>query len=233
MKVSINQPAYLPWLGYWSRIAASDLHIVLDHVQFEKNSFTNRNKVRTREGWTWLTVPLRTSGSFGDLAIEKIGIVENQPWARKHQRTLSESYAKAAHFARHKAFLDELYQKPWQQLAPLLREMTDHFMRELGITTKLLYSSELGVPGTKSELVLNLCKHVGAKTYLSGSLGRDYLDRASFDQAGIAVAFQDYQHPQYGQAFTGFEPYMGVIDLLANCGPESKAVLMSGHKEAS
>src|SRR4029078_7067897 len=101
--VSIQQPAYLPWLGYFHRIEVSDLHIVLDHVQFEKNSFTNRNKVRTREGWTWLTVPLRTSGSFGDLAIEEIDTAETQPWARKHQRTLSESYAKAPHFARHKA----------------------------------------------------------------------------------------------------------------------------------
>jgi hypothetical protein len=233
MIVSINQPAYLPWLGYFERIAASDLHIVLDHVQFEKNSFTNRNKIRTRQGWTWLTVPLRTSGAFGDLAIDKIGVVPGSPWARKHQRTLAEAYAKAPHFARYRPFLDAIYERPWERLAPLLREMTVYFLQELGIETRLLYSSELGVEGQKSELVRNLCKHVGAKTYLSGALGRDYLDQSSFAEAGVEVRYQDYVHPQYKQAFPGFEPYMGIIDLIANCGPESKSVLLSARKEAS
>jgi hypothetical protein len=225
MIVSINQPAYLPWLGYFERIASSDLHIVLDHVQFEKNSFTNRNKVRTREGWTWLTVPLRTSGSFGDLAIEKVQIAPGAPWAKKHLRTLVESYARAPHFEQHRAFIESVYARPWEQLAPLLREMTGYFVHELGIETGLLYSSELSVSGSKSELVLNLCKQVGARTYLSGALGRGYLDEGSFAQAGIEVRYQEYRHPSYPQAFPGFEAYMGIIDLLANCGPQSLAVL--------
>jgi hypothetical protein len=227
MIVSINQPAYLPWLGYWDRIARSDLHIVLDHVQFEKNSFTNRNKVRTREGWTWLTVPLRTSGSFGQLAINTVEIVPGAPWAKKHMRTLQESYARAPHFAAHAAFVERVYGKsePWTHLGPVLREMTSYFMDALGIRTRLVYSSDLDVAGTKSDLVLNLCRHVGARTYLSGALGKQYLDEAAFAAAGIEVRYQDYQHPRYPQVFPEFEPYMGVVDLLFNCGPRSLDVL--------
>lgn len=98
MIVSIHQPHFLPWLGYFHRIAASDLHIALDHVQFEKNSFINRNKVRTQKEWTWLTVPVWTTGSFGDLAIDKLRIAEGHNWRNKHWKTLKFNYRKAENF---------------------------------------------------------------------------------------------------------------------------------------
>src|ERR1051326_8427944 len=102
MIVSINQPAYLPWLGYFDRIAASDIHVVLDHVQFEKNSFVNRNKVRTAQGATWLTVPVETSGKFGQLPIDQLQIASDQPWARKHWKTIEQCYAHAPYFDAHR-----------------------------------------------------------------------------------------------------------------------------------
>jgi len=105
MIVSINQLTYLPWLGYYDRIAASDLHIILDHVQFEKNSMTNRNKVRTSEGWTWLTVPVLSKGKFGDLEITKLGISENTKWQKKHWNTIKGSYSKAPFFKSIQVFL--------------------------------------------------------------------------------------------------------------------------------
>ena len=125
MIVSINQPAYLPWLGYFHRIASSDLHIVLDHVQFEKNSFTNRNKVRTSTGWTWLTVPVKTKGLFGDLAINKVEINNTSNWRDKHWKTLSQIYNKAAFWREHATSLREVYQRPWTRLGDLCREMTN------------------------------------------------------------------------------------------------------------
>lgn len=104
MIVSINQPAYLPWLGYFHRIAVSDAHIVLDRVQFEKNSFTNRNKVRTSEGWCWLTVPVKTASKFGDLCIDEIEVANERQWAAKHWQTLRLNYSKAPFFGQHAAF---------------------------------------------------------------------------------------------------------------------------------
>lgn len=227
MIVSINQPAYLPWLGYFERIARSDLHVVLDHVQFEKNSYTNRNKVRTREGTTWLTVPLATKGKFGDLAINTLEFAASDPWARKHWATLRMNYARAPFFARYAPAYEAIYAQAWSGFMPLVRALLAQHLRDLAIETPLRFSSEMGTAGTKSELVLNLCRAAGATTYLSGKMGRDYLDEAAFAAAGIAVEYQDYEHPVYAQVPAGFEPAMGVLDLLFNHGPASRDILLN------
>ena len=227
MIVSINQPAYLPWLGYFERIAYSDLHIVLDHVQFEKNSFTNRNKVRTKAGSTWLTVPLSTKGHFGDLAIHGLQFAPNDPWERKHWATVRMNYARAPFFKEYAPAYEELYARPWSGFMPMVRAFLEQHLRDLRITIPLRYSSEMGMEGTKSELVLNLCRATEATIYLSGALGRDYLDAASFVTAGINVIYQDYAHPTYAQCQPGFEPFMGVLDLLFNHGPASRGILLT------
>jgi len=228
--VSINQPAYLPWLGYFDRIGRSDLHIVLDHVQFEKNSFTNRNKVRTAQGWTWLTVPVLTKGKFGDLAINALETNTAIPWPRKHWDGLRFSYSKAPHFGAHAAYFETSYAKDWPHLGGLLRDHMRYLLDALGIGTDIVFSSEMNVSGVKQDLVLNLCREVGATTYISGPLGRDYLEPAPFAQAGITLRFHDYQHPEYKQAYPGFEPYMAAVDLLFNHGPKSLEILRQGQE---
>jgi hypothetical protein len=227
MIVSINQPAYLPWLGYFERIAQSDLHIVLDHVQFEKNSFTNRNKARTKEGSTWLTVPLATKGRFGDLAIHTLEFAANDPWRKKHWATIRMNYARAPFFSRYAPAYEALYAREWTGFMPMVRAFLEQHLRDLGISTPLRYSSELGIGGAKSELVLNLCRAVGADEYLSGAMGRNYLDESAFTAAGLTVRYQDYAHPHYAQCQPGFEPYMGVLDLIFNHGPASRDILLN------
>jgi WbqC-like protein family len=228
--VSINQPAYLPWLGYFHRIAASDLHIVLDHVQFEKNSFTNRNKVRTTTGSTWLTVPVQTSGRFGELPIDRLEIDNTSDWRRKHWQTLQQSYAKAPHFREHEAFFRELYGSPWERLADLCGRVTSYLLESFRVQTRMMSSSAMRSRGAKDELVLNLCREAGATTYLSGALGRDYLREELFKQAGIKVVYQDYHHPEYPQVYKPFEPYMAAVDLLFNCGPKSLEIIMKDQE---
>jgi hypothetical protein len=230
--VSINQPAYLPWLGYFHRIAVSDLHIVLDHVQFEKNSFTNRNRLRTPAGSAWLTVPVRTSGRFGMLPIDQVEIADTA-WRRKHWDTMRFAYAKAPFFAVHQEFFRQLYARDWPRLAPLCEAITAELCAAFAIATPRVRSSNLGVGGQKADLVLNLCRAVGATMYLSGPLGRNYLDRAAFASAGVELAFHDYRHPEYRQAFPGFETAMSAPDLLFNYGPASAAILCSGQTGAS
>jgi WbqC-like protein family len=222
--VSINQPAYLAWPGYFHRIAVSDLHIVLDHVQLEKNSFTNRNRVRTAAGATWLTVPLRTGGRFGELPIATVETAPG-PWRRKHWDTLRFAYAKAPFFAAHRDFFAGLYETEWPLLAPLCAALGDYLFDQFAIATPRVSSSELGVGGSKGALVLDLCRAVGATTYLSGPLGRDYLDPGAFAAAGIALAFHDYRPPVYRQALPGFAPRLAAVDLLFNHGPDAAALL--------
>lgn len=226
MIVSINQPAYLPWLGYFERIARSDVHIVLDHVQFEKNSFVNRNRIRTADGWQWLTVPVRTKGRFGELEINQLEVDGAAPWSAKHWRALEQHYRRAPYFADHSGFFADVYAREWSRLAPLMQIITEYLLDAFSIRTRCILSSESPVRTRKSQLVLDLCAWVGASHYLSGALGRDYLDEAAFQAAGIAVTYQDFAHPTYAQVGPGFEPYMGAIDLLFNCGPESRVILL-------
>jgi hypothetical protein len=225
MIVSINQPAYLPWLGYYHRIAISDLHVVLDHVQFEKNSYVNRNKVRTKEGWCWLTVPVKTKSKFGNLPIAELEIADDSRWAAKHWSTIRQNYAAAGYFEAHGPFFQSLYARPWSRLAALMQEINGYLLEQLGISTRMISSSQMDPQKTKSELVLELCQAAGATVYLSGPLGRDYLDEDSFRVAGIRVAYHDYRHPIYSQLYAGFEPSMSAVDLLFNHGAESMAVL--------
>lgn len=225
MILSINQPAYLPWLGYFDRIYNSDIHIVLDHVQFEKNSMVNRNKVRTAQGWTWLTVPISTKGKFGYLSIDNLTISESRKWQKKHWKTISSAYSKAPFFKQHYKYFEEVYSKEWDKLYPLIESIVKYLLNALSINTKLIRSSELEPKENKSDLILELCDKTGATTYLSGPFGKDYLDLKKFHEHGIHVQFQDYEHPIYRQIHGEFLPYMSVIDLLFNEGSKSIDVL--------
>jgi len=232
MIVSIHQPAYLPWLGYFERIARSDAHVVLDHVQFEKNSFVNRNRVLTASGPTWLTLPVRTKGRFGALPIHTVEIDNTTDWRRKHWSTIQQSYAHAPHFAEYAGFFQEIYEADWELLAPLCETITSYLLEALGIDTPRQFSTAMALSGGKSDLVLEICQAMGAKHYLSGALGRDYLAVERFESAGLQVTFQDYVHPVYPQRAVTFEPNLSVIDLLFNCGAESRAILRAKESEA-
>jgi hypothetical protein len=217
MIVSIHQPAYLPWLGYFDKISRADLFIYLDTVQFQKNSFQNRNKIRTKSGSIWLTVPVVTSGILYETKLKDLRIDATQKWQSKHLAALRMNYAKAPAFEEVMPLLAPFYERPQERLSDLCWEMLAFFSKRLGIGSRMVKASDLPpVPGAKSDLVLELCQQAGATTYLSGSMGRQYLELEKFGQAGIDVRFQDYQHPTYQQVYPGFEPNLGVADLLFN-----------------
>jgi hypothetical protein len=228
MIVTIMQPAYLPWLGYFHRILLSDLFVVLDHVPIDKSSRTNfasRNKIRTKDGWTWLTVPVRTAGRHDERQLNRLEIANESNWAQKHWRGLSAAYAKAPYWAQHQPFFEALYGQKWERLCDLAVETTKYLQTAFGIGTPMRFSSTMELTGHKDDLILEICRRVGATTYISGPLGRDYLRLTMFEQAGTKVAFHDYRHPTYVQAHPGFEPFMSAVDLLINHGPAGLDVL--------
>jgi hypothetical protein len=216
MIVSIHQPAYLPWLGYFDRIAKSDLFVCLDNVQFERNSFTNRNRIKTARGPTWLTVPVRLDGHF-ETTIADIEIDEMQNWRRKHLRSIEQNYSRTPNFDRKFEHLVTLYQDKTNRLADLCLNQLRFWLMELGVSTPVVRASELPASGRKSELVLELCQNAGATTYLSGPLGRGYLEEDEFSKAGIAVKYHKFVHPTYPQLYGDFLPAMGVVDYWMNC----------------
>lgn len=227
-KIAINQPAYLPWLGYFERISRSDHYVILDHVQFEKNSMVNRNKIRTANGWQWLTVPVRTSGKFGELAITDVEIENSVKWPKKHWNSIFLNYKKAPFFNLYSDYLNECYQKKWERLCDLLLDQHDFFSQALGLNVSTVRSTEMSLKSTKSDLVLDICRDLKADAYLSGAHGRDYLDESAFRQNGIEVSYQDYAHPEYSQMHGEFISHLSVLDLLFNCGPDSLHVLQNG-----
>ncbi len=223
--VSIHQPGYLPWLGYFEKIARADVHVFLDDVQYEKNSFDNRNKIRNAEGGVWLTVPVSSKGKFGSNPLNELEISNQTDWNKKHWKSIHLNYFKARHFTEHAPFFEQVYNRRWEKLIDLNLEITQYVLKVLGIQTKTVFASKIQKEGKKSDLVLSLCKTLGASTYISGTFGKDYLELEKFQKEGIQVVFQDYEHPVYNQNFPGFTPYMSIIDLLFNEGPRSLDIL--------
>jgi hypothetical protein len=215
--LTAHQPAYLPWLGYFNKIMRSDLFIYLDSVQFEKNSFTNRNKIKTPQGEIWLTVPIKSSGHF-QLTIKDIQIDNRQNWRKKHLNSIYCNYKKAASFEQCYAKLEKLYQKDYDFLADLCYDQLLFWFEELNITTTIIRSSELTIRSKKSDLVLDLCKYFNVDHYLSGAQGKNYLKENDFKKNHIFIEYQSFQHPTYPQLWGEFLPFMSVVDFWFNCG---------------
>ena len=229
MIITAHQPVYLPWLGLFHKIASADTFVSFDDVQYLPRDWNNRNKIRTASGAIWLTVPVLTKG-HREKPIREIEINNREPWRRKHWNSISMNYSKAAFFAQYEELVRSVYQREWQWLWELNEHMLRWFLVALGIHVRFLRASELGLEGTKSDLVLDMCRKLGAKTYIFGALGQDYARVEDFQQAGVEVVFQDYRHPEYPQLHGGFASHLSIIDLLFNCGPKSLEILMKDQE---
>jgi hypothetical protein len=224
MRLSILQPSYLPWLGFFDQMHRADSFVFLDDVQFTRRDWRNRNKIRTPNGWAWLTVPVLQKSRFKQL-LKETRIDNSIPWARKHCETIRCHYAQAPFFDLYFPALESVYNKRWDYLLDLCYE-TLHILQEaLGIQVSILKASEIGLESAKKEKILALCQTLGASHYLTGDAAQDYLCPEDFDQLGIVLEMQNYQHPSYHQRYPGFVPYLSVIDLLFNEGERSLAVL--------
>lgn len=211
MILSAHQPAYLPWLGYFDKIARADVFVYLDTVQFEKNSFINRNQIKTPQGALWLTIPVKTKGhTSGSLRTTEID--DSQPWRTKHLKSIEMNYRKAARFDECFPKIEVLLNMPESNLANYCFHQLRFWLDELGIDTRIVRSSELPIASLKSDLVLDLCQHFGAQHYLSGALGRDYLVEKDFSKAGITIEYQSFKSPIYPQLWGDFIPYLGILD---------------------
>jgi len=220
--VSIHQPGYLPWLGFFKKISSSDQFVFLDDVQFEKNGWHNRNKIRTSDGWIWLTVP--TKAKFG-MNLNEIKIDNSIDWEKKHKRAIEINYSKTPYFKNYWDELESIFNKKHELLIEFNLELIKFIMKNLQIKTPTIFSSELNIDGKSSERILNICNKLKSKIYLSGKLGKDYLNLDDFTSNGIEVKFQDYKHPTYEQRFDPFLPNMATIDLLFNKGDQSSEIL--------
>ena len=218
MKIlTAHQPAYLPWLGYFHKIAISDVFVILDDVQLEKNGFSNRNKIKGPNGAFWLTVPIAMDGHTHK-TIKDMKINNKINWRKKHFRSIQDSYRKAPYYEQYINFFEDCYSREWDNLVDLTEFMLKWFLDQLSIDVELRRMSEYSFQDKKSDLVLSVIKKFDADLYVSGSCGKDYIKQDSFKDNNIDIYFQEYLHPEYNQLHKDFVSHMSVLDLLFNYG---------------
>lgn len=237
MILAAHQPSYLPWLGYLDKLARADVFVVMDDLQYEKENFQNRNRIKVNNGPVWVTVPLEKGAQTDRICDKRIanGGSAKEHWQRKTWVTLETHYGRAPHWSRYKDELTWLYHRPWQKLVDVDAHVLDLAMKWFAIDTPLLRSSQLGLVGEKTDRIIDMCKKVGADVYLSGRGGsHDYLELDKFERAGIRVEWQVFEHPVYPQRYQalGFFPNLAFVDLLLNCGLHSRDVLLAGGMAA-
>lgn len=221
--VAIHQPQYLPWLGYFDKLDRCDVFCLLDTVQYKKNEFQNRNRIKTSQGWQWLTVPV--TYRFPQ-RIHEVGVNQTVDWQRKHLEALKTNYSKAPFFDTYYASFEEFYQRSYEMLVDVNVASIELLMELLGFERKVVLASSLKVDIEDPTLrLVKICQTLGGVAYLSGRDGAKYMDVDMFSGHQINVLFQDFKHPQYPQCYGPFEANLSVVDLLFNCGPESLTII--------
>lgn len=225
---AIHQPNYIPWPGYFHKLAACDVFVYLDTVQYPRGqSFAARNRIKTPNGVVFLTIPVSVpKGQEGKASYIEVEFADER-WRDKHLKTVEQSYKRAPHFDE----VFELYREGLEQgrtLVDLNVGLIEAIAGYLGIETRRVRLSEtLDSFGEKSDLIVDVCKAVGADVYLSGAGGgREYNDERLLNENGIELRYDDYTYPEHPQLWDGFEPNLSVLDLLFNCGRGGRGLVV-------
>lgn len=223
--VTIHQPNYLPWLGFFSKIKHSNCFVILDNVKYTKNGIINRNKIRAKEGWFYLTIPIERK--YYDSKICEVKLPIDNRWKKTHWNAIETNYKKASHFKFYKEFLEKLYKNDFEFLWQMNEEIIFWLFKCFDISVEIVKASELNLDPKlkKTHLLIEILKEVGADSYLSGPSGRNYLEFDKFEENGLRLDFFNFKHPTYKQRYLGFEPYMTSIDLLFNLGEDGKKLI--------
>jgi hypothetical protein len=217
--VVIIQSNYLPWKGYFDLIHDADLFIFHDCVQFTKQDWRTRNRIKMRDGLHWISVPVHAAKDARICDVTLAG----DDWAGKHLRTLHHAYGKAPHWRELESYLAELYGRTWASLSELNQTLIGRIARDwLGIDTELVDSRQFQAVGAKTERVIDLLVKAGATRYISGPAARAYLEPARFAEADIELVYKDYSgYPEYPQPHPPFDHAVTILDVLACVGRDA------------
>lgn len=228
--VCISQPRYLPSASYLHRFYLADVFVYLDTVQYTPRDWENRNRIKGPNGAQWLTVPVVRERRDQPIATTRIDAA--QQWAGKHLAALRTCYGKAPSFDTHFPWLERALTQPWELLPELNASLTAQLNERLGFECETVSASSLGVSGAGQDLLIDIVRAVGGDAYLSGPLGRDYIEPDAFRTAAIDLVYHDYEAVEYPQRFGAFQPMLSVVDILFNCTPdESRDVVRAGGRD--
>ena len=233
-----HQPEFLPWLGFISKAAMGDVVILLDSVDFRKEYFQNRNKIRTfsEKGWQWLTVPV--VGAKKHVYKISDARIDSGKWEKKHLMSIEQAYSKTKYFALIFPRLKQIYDSRPDGLSDFNQSIILFAYEMFNIDIPILRTSDMltsnyDIHGRKTDIVISMCRSVGAKTFVAGQFGKDYLEREKFEKHNIRLVFQSFEHPVYEQLHGDFIPNMAFIDLLFNHGPGAISILGKSGCEQS
>lgn len=221
----VHQPEYLPWMGFFDKLARCDIFVVYDDAQFVHGGFHNRNRIRTCKGWRWITIPI----VHNHPQMIKDVKISGSKWREEHLQVLIQNYEKSPFFNNYFPIIEKALNSNHEFLIDLNMHLIQNVAEILKINPKTMRSSEFSYYGKeKTEKLVSMCRFLGSDTYLSGNGGRAYVNEKAFAEANIKLQWHNYNHPLYKQQFEGFEPNMSIVDLLFNMGPYAKEVLLSG-----
>jgi len=227
MKIAIHQANYFPYPGFFHKINQADVFVIQDDIKFV-NKVTNRNKIISSSGHTWINVPIKKGHQ--SLPIMDIKINNEIPWGKINFKKVCAGYNKTKFFHLYRDFFENLYKKEWNNIFDLNFETIKQVFVWLNIKTKIVIESELDVSGPSTERLVKVCKKLGADTYISGIGGKKYLDEKLFEKNKIILKYQNYNPIKYTQHMSkSFIPNLSIIDLLANAGSESGKLLKESN----
>ena len=214
------QSNYIPWKGYFDLIQDADMFIFYDDVQFTKNDWRNRNKIKAPQGAAWITVPVAADSDRLICEVE----IKDAFWQAKHWKTIQQNYGKCPHFSRYQAFFEDAFLgRKWNNLSELNQSLIRTISLDLmGIPTEFRDSREFHASGQKLDRLLELVTKAGADRYISGPAAKDYIDPSRFADVGIELVWKDYSgYPEYPQRYPPFVHGVSILDLLFNVGPDA------------
>lgn len=218
MRVAIHQPNYLPWIGFFSKMSLCDVFVSFDSVDLPNRGINHRNKIRTKTGWDWLTIPLEKK--YVGVPIRDVMLPEDTGWWKKHWIAIVANYSRSPFFAEYKSFFETLYAERKQKKLQELNESLILFLADcFDITPKFIHASDLDLDFSlqKTDFIVNILQKTGCTDYITGSGGsQTFLEPEKIQNAGIKIHYLRIDSVEYPQRFPGFEPYMSAIDVLFN-----------------
>lgn len=224
----VEQPSYLPWLGYFDLMAQADVWVWLDDVQYTKRDWRNRNRVAAKEEAEWLTIPVRSSGRY-DQEIRGVEIDYGRSWRRKHLATLDRCYGRAPHFGCVRDLIEEAFASQPTLLADLVIHLGESLAKLLGLAPEFRRSSAMALQETNRQArLIEICRESCASTYLSGPAAKAYIAPATFEERGIELRYIVYGYPEYWRGGQRFVEHLSIVDALAWIGASATATLLHG-----
>ena len=227
MIVAVHQPQYLPWIGYFDKMRRADVFCYLDDVQYKKNEWQNRNRIKTAQEWQWLTVPVRYR--FPE-KINEVRINNTTNWRKKHLQALITNYSRAPFYKDYISIFEDIFSNEWEFIAELNIHLIERLREALQLQEKTTaISSELDLREEPTDRLIDICEALGADTYLAGQGAAGYMDVERFEKNGLKVITQNIKHPVYPQLFKDFQSHLSIVDLLFNCGSDSLKIISEAN----